>query len=146
LHDRFAAIGARLLVSAVERAAMDTLAGVPQAALGVPAAEIAATLTHPLRADDLAIDWSWSSQRIADAVRSLSPAPLARACVPGLSETVKIVAARSVETGTAGAAWIHGDDAFVACGDGVVALERVIPPNRGAMSGAAYLRRSLRAS
>ncbi len=140
LHDRFATIGARLLVSAVEGAAAGALTGVPQATFGVPEAEIAATLTHPLRAGDLAIDWSWSSQRIADAVRSLSPAPLARACVPGRNEIVKIVAARPVETDAAGAAWIHRDDLFVACGQGVVALERLIPPNRAAMSGAAYLR------
>jgi methionyl-tRNA formyltransferase len=143
LHDRFAALGAELLVRAIAAAADGTLARTPQAALGVAADEIAATATHPLRAEDLAIDWSWPAGRIADAVRSLAPAPLARARIGARGEVVKVVAACVADEPRReydGFAWAKGDAALITCADGVVALERVVPPNRAAMSGAAYLR------
>jgi methionyl-tRNA formyltransferase len=132
LHDRYARLGAELLAGAVERAVAGTLERVPQAAFALSSAEVAATLTHPLTKDDLAVEWTWKAQRIVDAVRSLSPQPLARACVG--AETVKIVSAH-----VAGADE-RSDLARIACADGAVILEQVVPPNRGAMSGAAYLR------
>jgi methionyl-tRNA formyltransferase len=143
LHDRFAALGAEMLVRAIAGAAAATLARTPQAAFGVAADEIAATATHPLRAEDLALDWSWPPERIVDAVRALAPAPLARARIAARDETVKVVAARVADQPRRehdGFAWAKDDVALVTCGDGVVALERVVPPNRAVMSGGAYLR------
>lgn len=78
LHDRLALRGAALVLDAIERWERGTLERTPQGALGIPGAEIDATLTRPLGKDDLLIDWSAPPQRIVDLVRSLSPEPSAR--------------------------------------------------------------------
>lgn len=144
LHDRLAVLGAELLVRAVAQAVDGTLARTPQRKMGVPEAAIAATLTRPLRAADLAVDWAWPAPRIANLVRSLSPAPLARACLGDSAETVKVVSARVAdarERAEAGNPISYRDAALVPCGEGdLVALERVVPPNRAPMTGGAYLR------
>jgi methionyl-tRNA formyltransferase len=110
LHDRLATIGAGLLGRALELAANGELPAKPQA--GEP------TYTRPLGKDDLSIDWSWEPRRIVDTVRAYSPLPGARAQLDG--ETVKVLRAH-VE-------------------DGRVEIDELIAPNRGRMSGAAYLR------
>jgi methionyl-tRNA formyltransferase len=132
LHDRYARLGARLLHAALDQMQAGTLVRTPQAEMGASAEEISATLTHPLAKEDLVLQWSWPARRVVDAVRSLSPQPLARGTFAG--EQIKIVAARVAEPG-------ESEGAIVACGDGAkVVLETVVPPNRAAMSGTAYLR------
>jgi methionyl-tRNA formyltransferase len=132
LHDRYAQLGARLLHTALDQVQAGTLVRTPQGDLGVRPEEIAATLTRPLGKEDLFVRWSWPARRVVDAVRSLSPQPLARATFAG--ESIKIVAAHVAEPG-------ESDGAMVACGDGSkVVLETVVPPNRAPTSGAAYLR------
>jgi methionyl-tRNA formyltransferase len=136
LHDRLAPRGAALAVEALARYADGTLERRPQAALaralGIGAAEIAATATRPLAKADLLVDWTQPPERIADLVRALAPQPLARAQLDG--ETVKVLAARAARPG-------ESDGATTADGGAVqhgVVLLRVIPPNRAAMSGAAW--------
>ncbi len=137
LHDRLALRGGDLLIAAIDRLLAGTLERTPQAARGVPADEIAATLTRPLTKDDMAVDWSQPAARIVDLIRALAPAPAARAALSG--ENVKILAARLALAGEAG---VTADDGVVErAGDGGgVVLLRVTPPNRGAMSGAAFAR------
>lgn len=132
LHDRYAQLGAALVLRALERAVSGTLERIAQSSLGVSSEEIAATLTHPLTKDDLVVEWTWPARRIVDTVRSLSPQPLARARVA--EQSIKIVAAH--------VAGPHESDdvALVPCADGAVILETVVPPNRAAMSGAAFAR------
>jgi methionyl-tRNA formyltransferase len=131
LHDRFAALGAELLARAVVDAGAGTLRPLPQAGLASPEA-VARTLTRPLGKDDLLVDWSAPAQRIVDLVRSLSPAPGARAHLDGEAQAVKILKAR-LATGADSAEF------QVICGDGrAVVLESVVPPNRKPMSGRAY--------
>jgi methionyl-tRNA formyltransferase len=138
LHDRFAGIGARLLAEACRQAAAGTLRRTPQAGLAGED-EILRTLTRPLGKDDLTIDWGWSAKRVVDHVRSLSPAPGARARLPmlapenGVQATVKVLEAHQ-----AGGA-IPGE-LCVRCGDGAwVAIDRLVPPNRKALGGRDYL-------
>jgi len=145
LHDRFATVGARLLATAVERAADGTLERTPQSAFGVPESEIAATLTRPLRKEDLVLDWSLPAQRLADQVRSLSPQPGARADVAGAPATLKVLRARAVEAENEAAQGalvvLAGGDPAVRCGDGrLLLLERVVAPGRPQMSGAEFVR------
>jgi methionyl-tRNA formyltransferase len=136
LHDRLAVRGAELVTEAIARLAEGRLQRTPQAQLGVPLREIEATLTHPLGKADLLVDWSSPATRVIDTIRALAPAPGARAVLAG--ETVKVLAARLARAGESG---VTGDGGFVElAGDGRgVALLRVIPPNRPAMSGAAFL-------
>jgi methionyl-tRNA formyltransferase len=110
LHDRLAIAGAGLLDRALRLAEGDALTGRPQS--GTP------TYTRPITKDDLTIDWSWEPQQIVDAVRAYSPRPAARAQLG--DEIVKLLRAH-VE-------------------DGRVEIDELIAPNRGRMSGAAYLR------
>ena len=136
LHDRLALRGAALAVEALARYADGTLERRPQAevarALEIDAAEIAATMTHPLHKNDLSVDWTQPPARIVDLVRALAPRPLARARLGG--ETVKLLAARLARPG-------ESDGTTTADGGAVhhgVVLLRVVPPSRAAMSGAAW--------
>jgi methionyl-tRNA formyltransferase len=137
LHDRLAQRGADLLGEALDAFASGTLVRTPQANVAVAPNEIAATLTRPLGKDDMVIDWAWPAARIVDAIRSLAPAPAARGLVGG--EMAKILAVRLAHPGETG---LTPDGGFVeGAGDGrgVVVL-RLTPPNRAAMSGAAFAR------
>jgi methionyl-tRNA formyltransferase len=133
LHDRFAKLGASLLERALAQAAEGRLERRPQSA----SPEIAAaerTLTRPLSKADLLIDWSWSARKVLNHIRSLSPEPLARATFGGLDGLVKIAAAAPAAEATEHAL-------ILPCGDGqAIAVERVVPPNRGSMSGAEFER------
>ena len=139
LHDRLAADGARLLVATLGLAERAALAPVPQAGRASED-EIEATLTRPLAREDVIVDWSHAAQRIVDLVRSLAPAPAARGDVAGVP--VKILSAHVASAappaapGTLGA--VEGDALLVRAADAWVALERVVPPSRGAMSGAGF--------
>jgi len=111
LHDRLALVGADLLGQALELAASERLAPQPQRG--------EASATRPISKADLAIDWSWPAQRIVDRVRAFSPQPAARATLDG--QTVKILRAHVAP-------------------DGSVAIDELIAPNRGKMTGDEYRR------
>jgi methionyl-tRNA formyltransferase len=131
LHDRFAALGAELLTRAVTEAGAGTLQPLPQAGLASPE-DVARTLTRPLGKEDLVVDWSAPAQRVVDLVRSLSPAPGARAHLDGEAQAVKILKARLATAADSA-------ELQVTCGDGrAVVLESLVPANRKPMSGRAY--------
>jgi methionyl-tRNA formyltransferase len=111
LHDRLALIGADLLAAALDLAARGELMRRPQA--GEP------SVTRPLTKDDLVLDLALPPQRIVDKVRSLSPQPAARAVLDG--EVVKVLRAHVAS-------------------DGRLAIDELIAPNRGKMSGDDYRR------
>jgi methionyl-tRNA formyltransferase len=148
LHDRFARLGAEMLAKAVAQAAAGTLQRIPQAGLA-PAAAIAETATRPLSKEDLVLDWNWNAVRIVNHVRSLAPLPAARAELAG--ERVKLLSVapaglpRPAGAQAGELAGLHGTAALVCCGDGIVAVERLVPPNRDAMDGARFVRARLTA-
>ena len=73
------------------------------------------------------------ARRVIDHVRSLSPQPGARASIDGESELVKILFARLAQPTD------DTTELAIACGDGErIVVERLVPPNRGVMSGVAY--------
>jgi methionyl-tRNA formyltransferase len=130
VHDRFAVIGARLLAQSCAMAATTSLPRTPQQGLASNE-EIGRTLTRPLTKADLLVEWTQPAQRIVDHVRSLSPAPGARALLDGEFAAVKILQAHASREPDAG-------DLAVACADGFVVVDRLVPPNRAPMSGRAY--------
>jgi methionyl-tRNA formyltransferase len=148
LHDRFAQLGGEMLARALAQVRAGTLRRVPQAGLASPQA-VAETMTRPLSKDDLVVDWNWRALRIVNHVRSLAPAPAARAELAG--ERVKLLSVVPAETDpppplTPGSiAGVRGSAALVSCGDGVVAVERLVPPNRDALDGALFARARLSA-
>ncbi len=109
LHDRLAGHGAALLARALTLAAAGPLPHHPQQ--GTP------SVTAPIRAGDLEIDWSWPPAKIVDFVRAYAPVPAARADLDG--ERVKVLRAHVAP-------------------DGSLAIDELIAPNRGRMSYAAY--------
>jgi methionyl-tRNA formyltransferase len=135
LHDRLAAFGAQALSHALDLARSGHIPHSAQS--GTP------SVTRPLRKEDLAIDWNWPSQRIVNMVRAYAPTPAARATIAG--SPVKILRARA---GTASIVpivpgeivGVSGDAVSVRCGDGTVEVLQLVPPSRGAQSGAAFAR------
>jgi methionyl-tRNA formyltransferase len=111
LHDRLSFLGAELLGEALDLAAGAELPHRPQTG------EV--SLTRPISKEDLAVDLGWPAQRIVDKVRAFSPQPAARATFGG--ENVKILRAHVAP-------------------DGTLAIDELIAPNRGKMTGAEYFR------
>jgi methionyl-tRNA formyltransferase len=156
LHDRLAKRGAELVVTTLQQHADGALVRKLQSEvareLGITDEEIARTLTRPLRKNDIAVDWSRSASGVVDQIRSLAPVPAARTQVPSVGlDTIKVLAAHVGGSQDAdgwtmtplGVNIIGGSPAALfgrAADGGVVVLDRVIPPGRAAMSGAAYAR------
>ncbi|MBV8727785.1 MAG: hypothetical protein JO233_08365, partial [Candidatus Eremiobacteraeota bacterium] len=134
LHDRLANVGARLISHAIDLAAEENLG--PRAQEGEP------SVTRPLSKEDLTIDWFWPGMRIVNAVRSLSPEPAARAQIGNIH--VKLLQVkqddRTKDGARPGEMIDHDDMLAVACGDGVVQVEELIPASRSKMSGAQFKR------
>lgn len=127
LHDRLAALGACMIVDALE----GDFPPVPQPADG-------ATYAHKLERADEAIDWTWPAAEIARQVRALSPRPGARFAVDG--EEWKLLAAEEVPA-AGGAPGEALDDALtVACGAGALRALRVQRAGRRPMAAAEALR------
>ncbi len=112
LHDQLAALGARMIVEALELAACGGLHPMPQPQQGV-------TYAHKIEKAEAAIAWSQPAAAIERRIRAFDPFPGASATLRG--ETVKIWRAQAVPggagqaPGTVVAVDEHG--IAVACGD-----------------------------
>jgi methionyl-tRNA formyltransferase len=130
LHDRLAALGARLIVTALDGLAAGKLRATPQPTEG---AVYAAKLT---RADEI-IDWRKSAADIARQARALSPTPGAWFMAKG--ERIKLLATRLVEeSGEPGA--VLDDQLTIACGGGALRPLQLQRAGRGPMAAADFLR------
>ena len=113
LHDRLAALGARMIVEALELAACGGLRAVKQPAEGV-------TYARKIDKAEAAIAWSHSAATIERRIRAFDPFPGATARIG--AETVKVWRARAmpgrgtVAPGTVVA--LDDQGIGVACGDG----------------------------
>ena len=134
LHDRLSAMGARLIV-----AALDDLGGLTPA----PQPDTGVTYAAKIDKTETRIDWTLPAWEIDAKVRGLSPAPGAWTEVSG--ERIKLLASRMAAG--AGAPGEVLDDTFkVACGQGAVQFLRVQRAGRGPQDAADFLRgRALRA-
>lgn len=111
LHDRLAAVGAKMLGKAIGVAERGELAHAPQT--GEP------SVTRPIRKGDLDVDWTADARAIVDQIRAYAPRPAARGELHG--ETVKLLRAH------------------VGAHDEVI-VDELIAPNRGKMTGEAFAR------
>jgi methionyl-tRNA formyltransferase len=84
LHDRLAALGARLIVQALRRAETGALPGTPQPVAGI-------TYAHKIEKHEARIDWTQPAERIARRIRAFDPFPGASAILG--TETLKLWAA-----------------------------------------------------
>jgi methionyl-tRNA formyltransferase len=117
LHDKLAALGARLIVEAIELAACGGLKPVPQPAQGV-------TYAHKIEKAEAAIDWTQPAEVIGRRIRAFDPFPGASTLMAG--EPVKVWRcqvesdAAHAQPGTVMAA--DGAGIVVACGSGALRL------------------------
>jgi methionyl-tRNA formyltransferase len=120
LHDRLAALGARLAVCALADAQAGALRPVRQPEAGV-------TYAHKIDKAEAAIDWRLPAAVIERRVRAFDPFPGATFQAGG--DTVKLWRARVERLGVAAAPGsvivVDGQQLVVACGDGALALLEV---------------------
>jgi methionyl-tRNA formyltransferase len=123
LHDRLAALGARLVVDALAAAVAGTLSPRAQPAQGV-------TYAHKIEKAEAVIDWSLPAAVIERRIRAFDPFPGATFEASG--ETVKAWRAAirpQVSTAAPGTVLSVDDgELVVACGEGVLALQELQRP------------------
>ena len=121
LHDRLSALGARLVVDALQQ--------LPEL---TPQAQPEDGITSAAKIDkaEARVDWSRSAEEVDRLIRGLSPFPGAWCEVGG--ERVKLLGSRVVPgTGTPGDVL---DDFIIACGEKAVAVTRAQRSGKKAMS------------
>jgi methionyl-tRNA formyltransferase len=135
LHDKLAALGARMIVEAIELAACGGLRPVPQPDEGV-------TYAHKIDKAEAAIDWSQPAATIERRVRAFDPFPGAIATLHG--EGIKVWRARpesraaAAPPGTVLAAGPEG--IVVACGSGGLRLTELQRAGGKRLAAADFLR------
>ena len=133
LHDKLAALGARMIVSVLADAAAGRLQAVPQPPEGV-------SYARKLDQRDLQIDWRRSAAAIARQVRALRPAPGASTRLR--EEVLKIWRADVRDaSGTAGEVLaVDAQGMVVACGEGALQLSELQRAGGKRLPAAAFLR------
>jgi methionyl-tRNA formyltransferase len=132
LHDRLAALGARLIVEALEAAACGGLRPQPQPSEG-------ATYARKIDKAEGRIDWHEAAERIERRVRAFDPAP---GCFfEDGGETVKVWRAAAGPSFDAppGTQRIDGERLRVACGEGALDLLELQRPGGRRLPVAAFL-------
>ncbi|HEY1077225.1 MAG TPA: methionyl-tRNA formyltransferase [Fontimonas sp.] len=117
LHDTLAGIGARLIVTALERLAAGALPAQVQPDAGV-------TYAAKLSKAEGQIDWTQPAEAIARRVRAFNPFPVAWSSLGG--ERVRILQAQPLDGGGAApGTLLDGPQLDVACGRGVLRIEQL---------------------
>ncbi|MDE2370326.1 MAG: methionyl-tRNA formyltransferase [Burkholderiales bacterium] len=135
LHDRLAAIGARLIVAALDDLAQARLAPVAQGAQGV-------TYAHKIDKAEGAIDWAAPAAVIERRLRAFDPFPGCSAEIGG--QTVKVWRGRVVEgaAGLPGQRLERGEGRLViACGEGALELLELQLPGGRRIAAREFLQR-----
>ena len=132
LHERLAALGARLVVEALEAAARGDLRPTAQPAEGV-------TYAHKIDKSEARIDWSQSAEQIEHRLRAFDPQPGCHFEFEG--ETIKLWRAEVSEGSAAapGTPSIEGSQLRVACGVSSLDLQELQRPGGRRISVAAFL-------
>ncbi len=134
LHDRLAAIGARLVVQGLADLARGALHPVPQPAEGV-------SYAHKIDKAEAAIDWQQPAAVIERRLRAFDPFPGGTAVLGG--QAVKVWRARVIPgTGTPGCPLAAADGRLVvACGDGALELLELQLPGGKRIGAREFLQR-----
>ena len=132
LHDDLAALGARLIVEALDGVARGALKETPQPSEGV-------TYAAKLSKAESALDWRRPAAELERQVRAFSPWPGAFARFGG--DAIKILEAEVLDDNCGQAPGTAIDDALtIACGVGALRLVRVQRAGKAAMTAEAFLR------
>jgi methionyl-tRNA formyltransferase len=133
LHDKLAALGAQMIVAALDAVRRGALSATPQPASGV-------SYAHKLSKSDSMLDWSRPALALACQVRGLRPMPGAVSTL-GM-EPIKIWDASAVEgSGDPGQVIAVGPEGItVACGQGALQIRRLQRAGGKPLETAAFLR------
>jgi methionyl-tRNA formyltransferase len=137
VHDRLAALGARLIVSTLDGLMRRNIDPVAQSEEGV-------TYAHKLGKEEGALDWRHPAAELERKVRAFHPWPGTSFEVPGANgpERIKVLAAGLALAAGAPGTLVVGRDGFpvVACGTGGLKLLQLQRPGRSAQPADAFLR------
>ena len=134
LHERLAAIGARLVVQALDRLQRGELHPVAQPADG-------ATYAHKIEKSEAAIDWRAPAAVIERRLRAFDPFPGCTATLAG--QVVKVWRGRIVAGQGAPGQVLQADGGrlVLACGDGALELLTLQLPGGGRLAAREFLQR-----
>ncbi|PVM84567.1 methionyl-tRNA formyltransferase [Caulobacter endophyticus] len=134
LHDRLAAVGARILpvaLAAVERGG----------AIETPQSDEGVTYARKIRPAEARIDWTRSAAEVDRHIRGLSPFPGAWFEAPSDKGPVRVKALLSTVEDASGAPGTVLDDALlIACGEGAVRLLKAQREGKGVQEAEVFLR------
>jgi methionyl-tRNA formyltransferase len=131
LHDRLAALGARLIVAALSGVATGTIQAVPQPAEGV-------TYAKKLSRGEGRLDWHRPAEELERMVRALNPAP--GVWFERGGERIKVLAAEVVPSRSGAPGTVLDAALAVACGGGALRLTRLQRAGRAPVDAEAFLR------
>ena len=134
LHDRLAALGAALIIEAIDKRLKGPVTEQPQD-------DTAATYAPKITRLERALDWRQSALSLERQVRALNPAPSARCRLRELEVKVLDAYARAASVDAAPGTLVvkHKDRLEVATGDGVFGIRELQPPGKSSMSLAAFM-------
>ena len=119
LHDRLAAITARLMVDAMARLETEGLPVTPQPDAGV-------TYAAKISKDETRVDFTQAASQVHDHVRGLAPSPGAwfELDTGGRAERIKLLATTELDDAPSGKApgTVLDDHLAIACGEGALRL------------------------
>ena len=127
LHDRLSAMGAGLIVEALDR--LDSLAPEVQPEEGV-------TYASKIDKAEARVDWTQPAEAVSRQVRGLAPFP--GAWTEHGEDRIKLLGARVVP-GEGAPGEVLDDALTVACGEGAVQITRAQRAGRGAQDAATFL-------
>jgi methionyl-tRNA formyltransferase len=127
LHDTLAALGAQLILRALDENPPAT-----------PQAEEGATYAPKLTKADGLLDWTQPAMALDARIRAMNPWPGAYFLHRG--EALRVLAAEPATGSGAPGEVLAGPALAVACGEGALRLTRLQRPGRGAMDAEAFLR------
>ena len=135
LHDKLAALGARMIVRALDDAAAGRLRRVPQPEVGV-------TYAHKIEKAEAEIDWSQAAEVIERRLRAFDPFPGATSVIQG--EPVKLWRAELAgdAAGQPAGSVLAADDGgvVVACGQGALRVTQLQRAGGKRLPAAQFLR------
>lgn len=133
VHDKLILAGSKGLLKAIELFASNKAAFTPQGD--------AFTYAEKITKADCLIDFSKSATEVHNQIRGLSPIPVAFTKTPDgkILKVTKSHVASGVAAGKVGEVLSLNGEIVVACKEGAVALDEVVPEGKGKMSASAFI-------
>jgi methionyl-tRNA formyltransferase len=130
LHDRLAALGARLLIDTLEKVERGEAVATPQSEAGV-------TYAHKITPAEARINWTRPARELDWMIRGLAPSPGAWCELNGAR--IKVLHTR-VGLGEGAPGEALDDEMLIACGGGALRLLKVQREGRAPLDAEAFLR------